>query len=145
MWPMLKPFLAAILALIFCCHASHSADYSRIEPIGMIEKAKGINIVCFTPDSEHIAGASAKAISLWNARTGVLEKTLLSDGEPSLLSFSPSGAWLAVAITGTRPRVALWEVATGKFKHTFDFTLPVTAMRFAPASDTLLLLLATTP
>jgi WD40 repeat protein len=75
--------------------------------------------VAFSPDDQHLAttGYLDKAVRVWNAQTGVLEKTLpgltgfMSEG----LAYSPDGKLLAASSgTYTEPgEVIIWDVATG--------------------------------
>jgi eukaryotic-like serine/threonine-protein kinase len=74
--------------------------------------------IAFSPDDQHLAttGYDDKAVRVWNAQTGKLEKTLvgltgfISEG----LAYSPDGKFLAASSGeyAERGEVIIWDVAT---------------------------------
>jgi eukaryotic-like serine/threonine-protein kinase len=82
--------------------------------------------VAFSPDDRHLATTGYeedKAVRIWNAQTGELEKTLL--GHTGLMSeglaYSPDGTLLASSSGTYREpgEVIIWEAATGKPRFNF--------------------------
>ena len=98
-----------------------SADIGR--PVGQPIKQGLIRAVAFSPDGKTIlvTGGSNRAVTLWNAATGELERPPRTlDERVSTASFSPDGKTILTAsLNGT---ARLWDAAGGQtprqiFRH----------------------------
>lgn len=99
--------------------------------------------ICFSYDPEmgKIAiGSGESTTRIWDAKTGMLERTLQRTDEKDTLihsiAFSPDGTLLAA---GDGPdTISIWNIATGKRKHELKgHTNTVKNMAFSPDGSTL--------
>jgi WD40 repeat protein len=81
--------------------------------------------VAFSPDGKKVAaGSMTGKISVWDTDNGVVLKTMETEMKEGLsawdVAFSPDGKLMAVGygIKGIEGKVDLWDVQTGKLKHT---------------------------
>jgi WD40 repeat protein len=93
--------------------------------------------VAFSPDGKQLAAGdpSRKAVYLWNAGSGALERTLRTgEAQPWSLAFSPDSKTLAVGgQKGDRSgEVTLWSPATGDLKLALPVAAFVNAVAFSP-------------
>jgi WD40 repeat protein len=94
--------------------------------------------IAFSPDGKLIATGNdrgAKLVELWNAETGAHVRTLRNgEAHPVSVAFSPDGKTLVVG--GQRDDhsgvVTLWNVETGKLKHTLERAQYVNKAVFSP-------------
>jgi Tol biopolymer transport system component/tRNA A-37 threonylcarbamoyl transferase component Bud32 len=79
-----------------------------------IEHTDALHAVAISPDGKMIAaGGRDKIVSLWDAETGELIRTLEGENKSVLdLAFSPDGFFLVVALD--EPRVFIWDANTGQ-------------------------------
>lgn len=90
----------------------------------MERKNARLEVTALSPDGRFLATADCAGIQcsirLWNARTGVLLRTLQQDGPYGIywLHFSPDGKTLVSASQGED--VLLWNVSTGKLRLTLS-------------------------
>ena len=93
--------------------------------------------VVFSPNGDWIATAGA-GVQLWNALTGGNVASLGDRSSTAILvSFSPSGAFLAAAFEDGA--VVIWDPRVGRehLKHEHCHTQPITCIEFSAASSLL--------
>jgi RNA polymerase sigma factor (sigma-70 family) len=93
--------------------------------------------VGWSPDGELLAAGdpSAKAVTIWNTKTGTLERTLKTIGtQPWSLDFSPNGKHLAVGgQNGDHSgEVLLWSMPAWALKQGWKQTQYVNEVAFSP-------------
>jgi len=96
-------------------------------------------LVCLalSPDGKLVVGGdpSKKAIKLWNAATGALERTLSTGKtQPWSLAFSPDGKTLVIGGQNDNHsgQVQLWDAQTWTLKHVSDQEHYVNQVAFSP-------------
>jgi RNA polymerase sigma factor (sigma-70 family) len=93
--------------------------------------------VALSPDGKRVATGDPgrKKVHLWNARTGVLERTLPTGAaQPWSVAFSPDGKTLVVGgqMGDHSGEVTLWDPLTGDLKHALKVATFVNAVAFSP-------------
>jgi RNA polymerase sigma factor (sigma-70 family) len=89
--------------------------------------------VAFSPNSKLIVAGdpSQKKITLWNAETGALERTVQTgESQPWSLAFSPDGKALVVGGQNA-DEVQLWDTQTWKLKHVLKHDKYVNTVAFS--------------
>jgi WD40 repeat protein len=80
--------------------------------------AAAVTAVAFSPDGHTLASGSERfVIKLWDVATGAELRSFPSSMVNSL-AFSPDGNTLASGAQEVLANVQLWDVATGKVRHT---------------------------
>jgi WD40 repeat protein len=95
-----------------------------------------LHIVAFSTDNKLIAAGdpSRKTVTVWNAKTGALEKTLKTgEAQPWSLVFSPDSKSLAIGAQNAdhSGEVQLWDARTWTVKHTMKEEKYVNMVAFA--------------
>ena len=72
-----------------------------------------ISSVAFSPDRSQVASGCGKSVRIWNATTGVLERTLEGHWDGVLsVAFSHNGAHV---VSGSEDKtIRIWHAATGE-------------------------------
>jgi RNA polymerase sigma factor (sigma-70 family) len=97
-----------------------------------------VQLVCvaLSPDGKWVAAGNParKVVYLWSAATGKVERSIKTEGaQPWSVVFSPDGKALVVGgQTGGAGEVTVWEVGTGKLKHTLEAGKYVNKVAFSP-------------
>lgn len=84
----------------------------------------------FSPNAKHIATASHGSISIWNAETAQLEKSL--NGSASWIAYSHDGSRL-LSVEGMS--IMVWNVGTGERQQKLENQVRTTCAIFSPDSS----------
>ena len=108
------------------------------------------NTVTFSPNGEEVAlsgsslnantNVSSSSISLWDASSGNLDKSLVTTVYAYSVQFSPDGSTLADAgQIGSKGALDLWDVATGALIHSLDTAANnvLDTVAFSPTGQTI--------
>ena len=91
----------------------------------------------FSPDGKTIAvNGFINTISLWNAVLGTPLRPLNGPLAVTSLQYSPDGKTLT-ALDDYNNMVCVWDVDTGKLKHTFEYSDHIRTMVYSPDGKTL--------
>ena len=91
----------------------------------------------FSPDGKTIAvNGFINTISLWNAVLGTPLRPLNGPLAVTSLQYSPDGKTLT-ALDDYNNMVCVWDVDTGKLKHTFEYSDYIRTLVFSPDGKTL--------
>ncbi len=113
-------------------HADHSTGRRRLLRVGPFADVRYIAV---SPDGGLVATGTHndKGVKIWDARTGRLVQSLLSNSPSYQVAFSPDGQWLATEFGGCR----LWKVGS------WHETVRIGGESFAFAPDDRLLAIET--
>jgi WD40 repeat protein/tetratricopeptide (TPR) repeat protein len=91
-----------------------------------LDQSAGADSPVFSPDGKRLAAPAgptkdARTLRLWDTATGKLLHTFAQSAGASGPVFSPDGKTLAAReLKGKKPRVKLWDAATGNLRWVFD-------------------------
>ena len=117
-----------------------SRAWARVSAVGSTSQDSGAAFsVAFSPDGQQLAAGNVNGlISVWNARTGEVVRTLQGHkGAVRRVAFSLDGKWIASASEDKTAK--LWDAQTGVLQRTFEgHTDLVSGIAFHPHSQQVL-------
>jgi WD40 repeat protein len=108
-------------------------------PVGAFNTSSGGDaLVAVSPDGLLVAAGKLNSVTVWDAKTNVVVRTIELDADVSSLAFAPNGQSLLVG--GLAGRLNLWEVSSGKRLRDFQRRSfgTVHSVAFSPDGQTVL-------
>jgi WD40 repeat protein len=108
-------------------------------PVGAFNTISGYDaLVAVSPDGLLVASGKSNSVTVWDAKTSVVLRTIGLDADASSLAFAPNGQ--AILVGGLGGRLNLWEVSSGKRLRDFQkrSSGTVHSVAFSPDGQTVL-------
>jgi WD40 repeat protein len=109
------------------------------QPVLTIRSKEPVTAVAISPNGKTIAIGS-NGLSLWDAETGTIQKTLTESGYADSIAFSPNGRFLVTGShgmgTGSTAGFVVWDVDAGRVLWSKAYTQGSVSAIFSPDAKT---------